>query len=265
MIKIFITTVCAFSILATAPALAHDGSQAATCEDALTGFSRLEPALLAINELGKSFPPNFLAEFGLDAALVTPAQKLKADADAALSDWNPADPASTQKLLRDIVTFERKGVKYAAALELWSKRFQTRDYEEIRANPMLLLPNRIYKVKTDRGESILVRFSHRVLEEFFWDETASNASEHAADAVGRGFQPDGSSSNGIAILRSAIGGRPVYKIQIIGSRYGSYRVYGLITNGVIGFVTHEVSGDHDSRFLKRATARAIKTYDALGW
>jgi hypothetical protein len=237
-------------------------------DQVIEGLTRLEALTLNLNSLQQSLPAKFILEFELDEKILNPAGKLKAEIELSISNWNPSDSASNSKLIKDVVAFERKSAKYLAAIELWLGRFRATSFAAVRSNPQLLVPNRIYKVKTDRGEDIQVRFSPKVLDDFFWedkDQVMVEAAEHAVEAIARGYQPPGGYGAGIATLSAAIGGRTVYKTQIIGTAIGAHRVYGLTTNGVIGFVTHEASSDHDASFLRRATSRAIKAYDSLGW
>lgn len=238
-------------------------------EQAISGFSRLESLTENLSRLENTMSASFKAEFDLDQKLFAPAKLLMGQVALAFAQWDPVDHTSNARLTHDLPLFERKATRFVGELNLWYQRMITRDFNEIRDDPRLLLPNRIYRVQTERGDTVAVRFSHKVLEEFFWEDkhqVITNAAQHAVEAVARGYQPISSrGASGIATLPAAIGGRTVYKIMIVGNGIGAHRIYGLVTNGVIGFVTHEESSDHDAAFLQRVTRRAIRAYESLGW
>lgn len=258
-----------------APVQAHDPD---SCETSLTDslfqqFVDVDTMASEIRALMVEMPASFLKEFQLDDKLLGPTNQIHHLSQLSLNDWRPEDILAYPQLEKNLLIAKRKLIRFKMDALLWAHRREaatTGDFAAVRENSHLLLPDRIYNVKTDRGGSYKVRFSRQLVEDFFWeaiDNLYMAAAEHAMEAVARGYQPTSSrGASGIATLSAAIGGEVVYKIVIVGNNgVGGNRVYGLARDGIIGFVTHEHSNDHDSKYLRRACDRAITFYKLQNW
>ena len=261
-----------------APVFAHD-AESQFCEQALVQqgavyqqFEDVDTMAGEIRARMAILPRQFIDENNLAVKILFPANLIQANSVKAWDSWHPSDTTTFFTLAKDLSVAKRKLIKLKMDSILWSQRFEAArngDFSAVRNNPFLLLPNRIYAVNTDRGEKYKVRFSQKVIEDFFWEDIDNNimaSAEHAMEAVARGYQPPSSKgASGIATLPGAIGGEVVYKIMIVGNGIGANRIYGLARNGVIGFVTHEQASDHDCKYLRRVCDRAIKSYKLQDW
>lgn len=162
------------------------------------------------------------------------------------------------KLAKDMRNLEFKIQREVDDLMIWVKRSRALPWKDIEAEPFLLMPGRVYSIKTRRGESneetIRVRFHRTLVEEFYWETRDSGramAAHQSLVGVERGERPSTSSAAGGIEFYKAIDGIHLVKIQIVGRQVGGYRVYGCLKNGIFEFVLWEHEGNHDARYLSR--------------
>lgn len=153
---------------------------------------------------------------------------------------------------------------------LCQRRDCAKTFPDVRDEPTLLMPNRIYEVKTDRGPTIKVRFNRDVVESYFWEVKNSklaDAAKKSLEAVGRGLYPDSTrNASGIApMFFDMPQGLKWVKIHITGGVSGSVRVYGILYNDIYNFVLFEDESKHDARYLSRVSAVTAERFLNEKW
>jgi hypothetical protein len=187
---------------------------------------------------------------------------LKKKQEEILANWDPSSLESTQKAQSDLASLKYKLDKAKAEAELWKKRQSNTEWAPVRDDRRVIAPDRVYNIKTDRGEDIKVVFGDKVTSDVMWDtgnSLRSEAGDAFVEAVGRGYTRGGSSSG---IETMSLSGRKIVKLRIVGHGVGAYRVYGIEQNGVIYFLTWEQESSHDSQYLNRVYENTIRAFDA---
>ena len=194
-------------------------------------------------------------------------QKINENLYASLNKWDPEEKEQVRPLYNEIISIERSLLHLEATLQFNSQKMQAFQYEDVRKTPLFLAANHIYKVQTDRGNTIKVRFSKALVEEFFWESKNSilqEAAKKALEAVGRGLTNDQSlSSSGIYVM--SYGSYRIAKIRIVGRSIGAIRVYGILQDGIYSFVHWEQSSEHDAEFLNKVGERTNNKYWRESW
>lgn len=133
------------------------------------------------------------------------------------------------------------------------------DWNEIVERPELLTPNKTYNLESPGGIPISIKFSSRILQEFFYSDRPQDliASKKILRAMTR---YSGSSHAGSSGLVELNGSKNIYEVRIIGHHaVGAIRVTGIKHEGVIHFVHMEKHGNHNATFsnhlIKNTTSK----------
>ncbi|MAV90965.1 MAG: hypothetical protein CL676_06055 [Bdellovibrionaceae bacterium] len=179
-----------------------------------------------------------------------------------LANWDPDDANSNALVSKKLKFLENKAESFKEKLKIWKERARTRDWGTVRTDPQILMPNRTYKIATDRGEEIKVRFSPKVTKEIMWnveDDLRAKAAKEFVEALGRGKRAHRGTS-GFDIL--TVGDRQkIVKIHIIGKAVGAYRVYGVEHNGVFHFVEWAQESNHGANYLQRVHEKTLSSFE----
>lgn len=187
----------------------------------------------------------------------------------AFDQWDGTVPGA-KILLKTISNLSHRLDQLEKLQSICTQRQCAVNFTEVRHNPQWVMPNRVYPIQADRGQFIYVRFSRKLVEEFFWNpenEKLRVASVKILEAVGRGLYPDtNQSASGIApLFISMAPGYKLYKIQIGGGVYRSVRVFGIYQHGIFNFVYFEDQGNHDARYLNKIRDRTLDHFDRETW
>ncbi len=165
---------------------------------------------------------------------------------------------------------ERSNREMIEVVELWKERKRAVEFEQVLERPELILPHRVYKVKSLRGDVFEVVFGTDLVKSFYWgihDPVHMRAALKSIDAIYRGYLPSrANAAMGIGFLQAINKGHSVAKIHLKGRSVGSYRVYGVKQAGSrIYFVSWANETNHDAAYLSRQIERAYSRFDLENW
>lgn len=135
------------------------------------------------------------------------------------------------------------------------------DWNEIVERPDLLTPNKLYELESPSGIPIALKFSARILQEFFYSNRPQDliAIKKILRAMSR---HSGSSHAGSSGLVELNGSKNIYEVRIIGHHsVGAIRVTGIKHEGVIHFVHMEKHGNHNATFSNHLIKKTISKFN----
>lgn len=135
------------------------------------------------------------------------------------------------------------------------------DWTEIIERPDLLTPNKLYTLESPSGIPIALKFSSRILQEFFYSDRPQDliAVKKILRAMTR---YSGSSHAGSSGLVELNGSKNIYEVRIIGHHaVGAIRVTGLKHDGVIHFVHVEKHSNHNATFSNHLVKSTLSKFN----